>query len=166
MNISRKLDMTYDVVVGLQFGDEGKGKISQKLALTPGLYQISAGFNGGPNAGHTSIYKGKKLVLHVVPSGILAGLRVNFIGPGRVVDPVLLVKEVKEIHSRGLDIKTIYLSELAHLITPFERAIDAVINGAIGTTGKGIGPTYAHKAHRVGLRVEDIFNLSSDGARG
>lgn len=162
--MKKSLNITYDVVVGLQYGDEGKGKISQKLALTPGLYQISARFNGGPNAGHTIIYKGEKLVLHVVPSGILAGLRVNIIGPGCVIDPVLLKKEVEEIKALGFDSKTIYLSERVHLITPFERVIDAKMNESIGTTGRGIGPTYAHKAHRVGLRVQDVFNFSSNGA--
>ncbi len=147
------IKIIYDVVVGLQFGDEGKGKIAQKLALIPGFYQVSARFNGGPNAGHTVIHEGKKLVLHVVPAGILAKLRVNFIGPGCVIDPVLLKKEVEEIQALGFDSKTIYLSELVHLITPYERVIDKKMNGALGTTGKGIGPTYAHKANRSGLRV-------------
>lgn len=162
--MNRLLKIIYDVVIGLQYGDEGKGKIAQKLALTLGLYQMSARFNGGPNAGHTVFHEGKKLVLHVVPVGILAGLRVNFIGPGCVVDPALLKKEVEEIKALGFDTKTIYLSELTHLITPFERVIDAKMNESIGTTGRGIGPTYAHKAHRVGLRVQDVFNFSSNGA--
>jgi len=151
--MNRLLKIIYDVVIGLQYGDEGKGKVSQKLALTLGLYQMSARFNGGPNAGHTVFHEGKKLVLHVVPVGILAGLRVNFIGPGCVVDPVLLKKEVEEIKALGFDSKTIYLSDLVHLITPCDRKLDAIVNGALGTTGKGIGPTYAHKAHRLGLRV-------------
>ncbi|MDQ5893288.1 MAG: adenylosuccinate synthase [Patescibacteria group bacterium] len=158
------LKIIYDVVVGLQYGDEGKGKIAQKLALIPGLYQISARFNGGPNAGHTVFHEGKKLVLHVVPVGILARLRVNFIGPGCVVDPVLLKAEVEGIKALGFDSKTIYLSELVHLITPYERKIDGEMNKRLGTTCKGIGPTYAHKAHRIGLRVVDVFYLlSSNG---
>ncbi len=145
------IKIIYDVVVGLQFGDEGKGKIAQKLALIPGFYQVSARFNGGPNAGHTVIHEGKKLVLHVVPAGILAKLRVNFIGPGCVIDPVLLKKEVEEIQALGFDSKTIYLSELVHLITPYERVIDKKMNGALGTTGGGVGPTCAHTALRAGL---------------
>ena len=156
-DMNRSLKITYDVVTGLQYGDEGKGKIAQKLALTPGLYQMSARPNGGPNAGHTVFDKGHKIVLHVVPVGILAGLRVNFIGPGVVIDPVLFQKEVELLKTLGFDTKTIYLSHLAHVITPFERLIDGDINGTIGTTGRGIGPTYANKRHRVGLQVKDVF---------
>jgi adenylosuccinate synthase len=103
------------------------------------------------------MYGRHKVVTHVVPSGVLSDVPVNLIGPGCVVDPVLLKEEIQGLMRLGVDISTIHISSLVHLITPFERKIDAMMNGAIGTTGKGIGPTYAHKAHRVGIRIEDCL---------
>lgn len=155
--------MNYNLttIVGVQFGDEGKGKITQGFAPN---FDIVARFGGGPNAGHTTYHKkgpgnNVKVVTHVVPTGILTpSVKVNFIGPGCVIDPVLLKKEIMDLMQLGLPYQSIYLSELASLITPFDRKIDALINGKIGTTGKGIGPTYAHKAHRVGMRVCDFIN--------
>lgn len=137
-------------IVGLQYGDEGKGKIAHQLSSG---YDICVRFNGGPNAGHTIIYKGQKLVLHVIPSGVLAGVPVNLIGPGCVFDPSLLKTEIQSLMMLGVDISTIFISQLAHVISPYERKIDAMMNGKIGTTGKGIGPTYAHKAHRIGVNL-------------
>lgn len=149
-------------VVGLQYGDEGKGKIVQGLASS-GLYNISARFNGGPNAGHTIYYKDKhKVVTHVIPTGVIAGIPINFIGPGCVVDPVLLKKEIEELMALGINHKTIYLSELVHLITPYDRKIDAEMNKAIGTTGRGIGPTYAHKTHRIGINIALCLEKGSE----
>lgn len=149
-------------VVGLQYGDEGKGKIVQQLASS-GLYDISARFNGGPNAGHTIYYEDKhKVVTHVVPTGVIAGIRINFIGPGCVVDPVLLKKEIEELMALGINHKTIYLSELVPLITPYDRDLDGFMNGKIGTTGRGIGPAYANRAHRIGPNIASCLAFGPD----
>ncbi len=147
-------------VAGGQFGDEGKGKVTQNLASQ---FDIVARFGGGPNAGHTAYHedRGKKLhkvVTHVVPSGILSrNVLINFIGPGCVIDPVLLQKEIQGLMELGLPYHTIYLSELTPLITPWDCKLDAMMNGAIDTTRRGIGPTYAHKRHRRALRVGDFI---------
>lgn len=151
--------MKVDVLLGLQWGDEGKGKIVD--VLTPG-YDIVARFQGGPNAGHTLEFEGQKYVLRSIPSGIFQGGKVNIIGNGVVLDPALFKAEVEALEKSGHDLtKRLYISRKAHLILPTHRILDAAYeaqkgSGKIGTTGKGIGPAYTDKISRNGLRVGDI----------
>lgn len=148
-----------DILLGLQWGDEGKGKIVD--VLTP-KYDMVARFQGGPNAGHTLEFEGEKYVLKSIPSGIFQGNKVNIIGNGVVLDPVLFMDEVQKLQESGHDIKKrLYISRKAHLIMPTHRLLDQANEKAkgkekIGTTGKGIGPTYTDKVSRYGLRVGDI----------
>ncbi|MFR9620211.1 MAG: adenylosuccinate synthase [Rikenellaceae bacterium] len=149
-----------DVILGLQWGDEGKGKVVD--VLTPN-YKVVARFQGGPNAGHTLEFDGKKYVLRSIPSGIFQGDKVNVIGGGVVLDPVLFREEAEALAQSGHDLtKRLYISKKAHLIMPTHRSLDAAYEaakgaGKIGTTGKGIGPTYTDKVSRNGVRVGDIF---------
>jgi adenylosuccinate synthase len=151
--------MSVDVLLGLQWGDEGKGKIVD--VLTPG-YDIIARFQGGPNAGHTLEFKGEKYVLRSVPSGIFQGGKTNIIGNGAVLDPALFKAEVEALEVSGHDLsKQLYISRKAHFILPTHRLLDLAYeakkgNGKIGTTGKGIGPAYTDKVNRSGLRVGDM----------
>jgi adenylosuccinate synthase len=152
--------MKADVLLGLQWGDEGKGKIVD--VLTPN-YDIVARFQGGPNAGHTLEFNGQKHVLHTVPSGIFHDRCVNIIGNGVVIDPVTLYKkEASNLIKAGVDIKSkLLVSKKAHLILPTHRFLDAASEAAkgkekIGSTLKGIGPTYMDKTGRNGIRVGDI----------
>ena len=153
--------MKADVLLGLQWGDEGKGKIVD--VLTPG-YEIVTRFQGGPNAGHTLEFNGKKYVLRSIPSGIFRENKINVIGNGVVLDPALFKEEVEALESSGHDLsKRLVISKKAHLILPTHRLLDACYEsrkGAskIGTTGKGIGPTYTDKTGRNGLRVGDILS--------
>ncbi|MDR3057897.1 MAG: adenylosuccinate synthase [Prevotella sp.] len=153
--------MKVDVLLGLQWGDEGKGKIVD--VLTPD-YEIVARFQGGPNAGHTLEFEGKKYVLRSVPSGIFQGNKINIIGNGVVLDPALFKGEIEALESSGHDLtKRLLVSKKAHLILPTHRLLDACYEAAkgdskIGTTGKGIGPTYTDKVSRNGLRVGDILH--------
>jgi adenylosuccinate synthase len=153
--------MSVDVLLGLQWGDEGKGKIVD--VLTPG-YDIIARFQGGPNAGHTLEFKGEKYVLRSVPSGIFQGGKINIIGNGVVLDPALFRAEVEALEASGHDLtKRLYISRKAHLILPTHRILDLAYetrkgSGKIGTTGKGIGPAYTDKISRNGLRIGDIEN--------
>lgn len=153
--------MKVDVLLGLQWGDEGKGKVVD--VLTP-RYDVVARFQGGPNAGHTLEFEGKKYVLRSIPSGIFQHGQVNIIGNGVVLDPVLFREEAEDLEKSGVDIKKILkISKKAHLIMPTHRLLDAAnekLKGSskIGTTGKGIGPTYTDKVSRNGLRVGDIFH--------
>lgn len=148
-----------DVLLGLQWGDEGKGKIVD--VLTPG-YQMVARFQGGPNAGHTLVFEGQHYVLRSIPSGIFQGNKLNLIGNGVVLDPVLLREEAEQLAQSGHDIKKrLVISRKAHLILPTHRLLDAaqeLSKGAakIGTTGKGIGPCYTDKVARTGLRIGDL----------
>lgn len=148
-----------DVLLGLQWGDEGKGKIVD--VLTP-KYDVIARFQGGPNAGHTLEFDGEKYVLRSIPSGIFQGDKVNVIGNGVVLDPVLFIDEAKGLARSGHDLKSrLVISRKAHLILPTHRLLDAANEAAkgdakVGTTGKGIGPTYTDKVGRYGLRVGDI----------
>ena len=150
-----------DVLLGLQWGDEGKGKVVD--VLTP-RYDVVARFQGGPNAGHTLEFEGKKYVLRSIPSGIFQNNNVNIIGNGVVLDPILFMDEAKALEESGTDIKKILkISKKAHLIMPTHRRLDAAQEKAkgdskSGTTGKGIGPTYTDKISRNGLRVGDIFS--------
>lgn len=152
--------MKVDVLLGLQWGDEGKGKVVD--VLTP-RYNVVARFQGGPNAGHTLEFEGKHYVLRSIPSGIFQHNQVNVIGNGVVLDPVLFMEEANDLEKSGVDIKKILkISRKAHLILPTHRLLDAANErakgaGKIGTTGKGIGPTYTDKISRHGLRVGDIF---------
>lgn len=153
--------MKVDVLLGLQWGDEGKGKVVD--VLTP-RYDVVARFQGGPNAGHTLEFEGKKYVLRSIPSGIFQHGQVNIIGNGVVLDPVLFKQEAEELEKSGVDLRSILrISKKAHLIAPTHRLLDAANEKAkggkkIGTTGKGIGPTYTDKISRNGLRLGDVFH--------
>ena len=152
--------MKVDVLLGLQWGDEGKGKVVD--VLTP-RYDVVARFQGGPNAGHTLEFDGKKYVLRSIPSGVFQNEKTNLIGNGVVLDPVLFMEEAEALCKSGIDLKrTLKLSKKAHLILPTHRLLDAANEaakgaGKIGTTGKGIGPTYTDKVARNGVRLGDIF---------
>ncbi|MBP5716454.1 MAG: adenylosuccinate synthetase, partial [Bacteroidales bacterium] len=149
-----------DVLLGLQWGDEGKGKVVD--VLTP-RYDIVTRFQGGPNAGHTLEFNGEKYVLRSIPSGIFQGGKLNIIGNGVVLDPLLFMKEAQELAQSGHDLtQRLFISKKAHLILPTHRLLDKANEAAkgkakIGTTGKGIGPTYTDKVSRNGLRVGDIL---------
>ena len=153
--------MKVDVVLGLQWGDEGKGKIVD--VLTP-AYSVIARFQGGPNAGHSLEFEDKKFVLHTIPSGIFHENVSNIIGNGVVIDPVILMDEIDKLRALGVDVqKRLMISKRAHLILPTHRIIDAASEAAkgktkIGSTLKGIGPTYMDKTGRNGLRVGDILS--------
>jgi adenylosuccinate synthase len=151
--------MKVDVLLGLQWGDEGKGKVVDVLAPR---YDVIARFQGGPNAGHTLEFEGIKHVLHTIPSGIFHPGKVNIIGNGVVIDPVIFKKEIDALTAMGVDIsRNLFISRKAHLILPTHRMLDAAseaIKGKakIGSTLKGIGPAYMDKTGRNGLRVGDI----------
>jgi len=150
--------MPCTVVVGAQWGDEGKGKIVDALAAGA---DVVARYQGGPNAGHSVVHRGETLVLHLVPSGILHRGRRCLIGNGVVVDPLRLREEVSRLEARGVPASSqLGISGAAHLILPYHRAVEATFErgpGAIGTTGRGIGFAYRDKASRTGLRVADLF---------
>ncbi len=153
--------MKADVLLGLQWGDEGKGKVVD--VLTP-RYDVIARFQGGPNAGHTLEFEGQKYVLRSIPSGIFQGDKINVIGNGVVLDPALFKAEAEALEAGGHPLKErLYISKKAHLILPTHRALDAAYEVAkgeakVGTTGKGIGPTYTDKVNRTGVRVGDILH--------
>ncbi len=151
--------MAVDLLLGLQWGDEGKGKIVDVLTKN---YNIIARFQGGPNAGHTLEFDGIKHVLHTIPSGIFHKNALNIVGNGVVIDPVIFKKELDQLSKYNLDIKNIlYISRKAHLILPTHRLLDAASEASkgkakIGSTLKGIGPTYMDKTGRNGIRVGDL----------
>lgn len=157
--------MKVDVLLGLQWGDEGKGKVVD--VLTPG-YDVITRFQGGPNAGHTLEFEGEKYVLRSIPSGIFQGGKINVIGNGVVLDPLLFKEEAESLAASGHDLtKQLYISKKAHLILPTHRILDAAYEAAkgsakIGTTGKGIGPTYTDKVSRNGVRVGDLLHNFED----
>lgn len=152
--------MGLDILLGLQWGDEGKGKVVD--VLTP-KYDIIARFQGGPNAGHTLEFDGIKHILHIIPSGIFHADKVNIIGNGVVIDPVIFRKEVNGLLEMNVDPKrNLFISKKAHLILPTHKLMDMALENQkgerkIGSTLKGIGPTYTDKTARVGLRVLDLF---------
>jgi adenylosuccinate synthase len=152
--------MGLDILLGLQWGDEGKGKVVD--VLTP-KYDIIARFQGGPNAGHTLEFDGIKHILHIIPSGIFHADKVNIIGNGVVIDPVIFRKEVNGLLEMNVDPKrNLFISKKAHLILPTHKLMDMALEHQkgerkIGSTLKGIGPTYTDKTARVGLRVLDLF---------
>ncbi len=153
--------MKIDVLLGLQWGDEGKGKVVD--VLTP-RYDVVARFQGGPNAGHTLEFEGKKYVLRSIPSGIFQHGQINIIGNGVVLDPVLFREEAQALEQTGVNLrKVLKISKKAHLILPTHRLLDAALEHAkggskIGTTGKGIGPAYTDKVSRNGLRLGDVLH--------
>ena len=150
-----------DALLGIVFGDEGKGKVVD--FFTP-RYDVVARFAGGPNAGHTIIFDGKKFVLRSIPSGIFDENKINIIGNGCVIAPDLFMAEAHELEAAGYELtERLHISRRAHLILPTHRVLDRAYEAAkgknkVGTTGKGIGPTYSDKAARVGLRVGDILH--------
>jgi adenylosuccinate synthase len=155
--------MSVDLLLGLQWGDEGKGKIVDVLT---GSYDIIARFQGGPNAGHTLEFEGIKHVLHTIPSGIFHPSAINLIGNGVVIDPVIFNNELQNLAPYNIDFSTkLLISKKAHLILPTHRLLDAASEASkgkakIGSTLKGIGPTYMDKTGRNGMRVGDILTKS------
>lgn len=151
-----------DVLLGLQWGDEGKGKVVD--VLTP-EYDVIARFQGGPNAGHTLEFNGIKHVLHIIPSGIFHESKINVIGNGVLIEPRIFAQEVQALKEKGVDAtKNLYISKKAHLILPSHRMLDAANekakgNAKIGSTLKGIGPAYTDKIARTGIRVGDIMEF-------
>ena len=151
--------MAVDVLLGLQWGDEGKGKIVDVLTRR---YDIIARFQGGPNAGHTLEFEGRKHVLHTIPSGVFHTDSINVVGNGVVIDPIIFKNEVENLRKHGVKVEEVLrISRKAHLILPTHRLLDAASEAAkgkdkIGSTLKGIGPTYMDKTGRNGLRVGDI----------
>jgi len=148
-----------DVLLGAQWGDEGKGKVVDVIAPR---YEIIARFQGGPNAGHTLLFEGRKHVLHTIPSGVFREGTVNLVGNGVVIDPVIFLKEVRALEAIGVNVRaSLLVSRRAHLILPTHRALDAASEAEkgksrIGSTLKGIGPTYMDKTGRNGLRAGDL----------
>ena len=153
--------MKVDVLLGLQWGDEGKGKIVD--VLTP-KYDVIARFQGGPNAGHTLEFEGIKHVLHTIPSGIFHSNVMNLVGNGVVIDPIIFKGELDQLKPFNIDHeKRLLISKKAHLILPTHKLLDAASEmskgkNKIGSTLKGIGPTYMDKTGRNGLRVGDILS--------
>ena len=148
-----------DILLGAQWGDEGKGKVVDVIAPD---YQVIARFQGGPNAGHTLLFEGRKHVLHTIPSGVFRPGTKNLVGNGVVIDPIIFLRELKALEAEGVDVaEAILISRRAHLILPTHRALDAASEAEkgkekIGSTLKGIGPTYMDKTGRNGLRVGDL----------
>ncbi|MFI8458880.1 adenylosuccinate synthase [Kitasatospora sp. NPDC085464] len=150
------------VLVGAQWGDEGKGKATDLLG---GSVDYVVRYQGGNNAGHTVVIGDQKYALHLLPSGILSPNVTPVIGNGVVIDPAVLLSELAGLNERGIDTSKLLVSGNAHLITPYHRTLDKVTERflgkrRIGTTGRGIGPTYADKINRVGIRVQDLFDES------
>ena len=150
------------VLVGAQWGDEGKGKATDLLGSR---IDHVVKFNGGNNAGHTVVIDGEKYALHLLPSGILTPGVTPVIANGVVVDLGVLFEEIDALEARGLDTSKLVISSNAHLIPRYNKVIDQVSerflgNRKIGTTGRGIGPTYADKMNRIGIRVQDLFDES------
>ncbi len=148
--------MPVTVVVGAQWGDEGKGKIIDFLAEG---FEAGCRFNGGCNAGHTVVAKGEKYALHHIPSTIIHGKK-SILGNGMVIDPEVLVEELEGLEKRGIGIsaENFFISGKAHVLLPYHKKLDSIMGKGIGTTGRGIGPAYADKAAREGIRVEDLGN--------
>ena len=148
------------VLIGAQWGDEGKGKATDLIGTK---VDYVARFNGGNNAGHSVMVGDQMYALHLLPSGIISPNVTPVIGNGVVVDPEVLFEEIDGLESRGVDCSRLLVSEAAHVIAPYHRTLDKVTERflgkhKIGTTGRGIGPAYADKINRVGIRVHDLFN--------
>jgi adenylosuccinate synthase len=154
--------MTAIVLLGAQWGDEGKGKATDLLG---DRVDYVVRYQGGNNAGHTVVIGDQKYALHLLPSGILSPNVIPVIGNGVVIDPSVLLKEISDLNERGINTSKLKISTNAHLITPYHRTIDKVSErflgkSKIGTTGRGIGPAYADKINRIGIRVQDLFDTS------
>ncbi len=149
--------MSVSVVIGSQWGDEGKGKIVDLLSKES---DIVARYQGGANAGHTIVANGKEYVLHLIPAGIISGKAVNVIGNGCVVDPIIFAEELNYLKEQNIAFspQKLVLSSLAHIVTPVHKYLDKVLNKKIGTTGRGIGPAYGDKIHRTGIRLESVLD--------
>ncbi len=149
--------MSKFIVLGAQWGDEGKGKIVDLLA---GKMDMVVRFQGGANAGHTVVIDGEEYILHLIPGGIVSGRALNVIGNGCVVDPVTFTKEMDYLEKKGIRITPdkMAISAAAHAVTPVHKYLDRVLNKKIGTTGRGIGPAYVDKVHRLGIRLETILD--------
>ena len=150
------------VLLGAQWGDEGKGKATDLLG---DRVDYVVRYQGGNNAGHTVVIGDQKYALHLLPSGILSPNVIPVIGNGVVIDPAVLLQEIKDLNERGINTSKLKISSNAHLITPYHRTIDKVSErflgkSKIGTTGRGIGPAYADKINRIGIRVQDLFDQS------
>ncbi|MDO9485775.1 MAG: adenylosuccinate synthase, partial [Actinomycetota bacterium] len=150
------------ILLGSQWGDEGKGKATDLLG---GRVDYVVRYQGGNNAGHTVVIGDQKFALHLLPSGILTPEVIPVIGNGVVIDPAVLFEEMRGLNERGVDTSKLLISANAHLITPYHVTLDKVSerflgNAKIGTTGRGIGPTYADKISRIGIRVQDLFDPS------
>jgi adenylosuccinate synthase len=155
-------EMTAIVLLGAQWGDEGKGKATDLLG---DRVDYVVRYQGGNNAGHTVVIGDQKYALHLLPSGILSPNVIPVIGNGVVIDPAVLLKEISDLNERGINTSKLKISTNAHLITPYHRTIDKVSErflgkSKIGTTGRGIGPAYADKINRIGIRVQDLFDPS------
>ncbi|MFZ2958201.1 MAG: adenylosuccinate synthase [Candidatus Ozemobacteraceae bacterium] len=149
--------MSSSIVLGAQWGDEGKGKIVDLLAEKA---DVVVRFQGGANAGHTLVVEGRKIVLHQIPSGILHKPCTNLIGPGCVIDPTALLEEIADLRKAGIEVtpEKLKISDRAHIVTPFHRFLDRRQGGAIGTTGRGIGPCYGDKIARTGIRMDSVLH--------
>jgi len=153
--------MATKIIIGAQWGDEGKGKIVDHLSKDA---DFVVRYQGGANAGHTIKFDGKEIVLHLIPSGIFNGSATCIIGNGVVIDPVALVNEIEEVEEFGSDLKgRFHISSAAHVILPYHKVLDKIKEksrgkDAIGTTGRGIGPAYVSKVARIGIRMGDLNN--------
>lgn len=155
------------VVIGAQWGDEGKGKITDLLSKSADVVVRS---QGGVNAGHTVVVQGQTFKLHLIPSGILYPETECVIGSGTVIDPKVLLEEIRQLHELGISTDNLFISQTAHVTMPYHRLIDKASeemrgDRKIGTTGRGIGPTYADKAERTGIRILDLMTLAEDDAQ-
>lgn len=156
----KQSDMSNKIVVGTQWGDEGKGKVTDMLSRTA---DVVVRYGGGNNAGHTVVVNDEKFELHLIPSGILYSDTSCVIGNGVVIDPLVLVEEMEGLKKRGISLDKLFISQTAHVIMPYHKKLDSLeekrkADDKIGTTGKGIGPTYTDKAARRGLRIIDIMD--------
>jgi len=150
-------NMAKYIVLGAQWGDEGKGKIVDLLA---GKMDLVVRFQGGANAGHTVIIGPNEYILHIIPGGVVSGKATNVIGNGCVVDPIIFAEEVEYLRGKGIKVNpdNLIISSQAHIVTPVHKYLDRLLNKKIGTTGRGIGPAYADKVHRTGIRAESILD--------
>src|SRR5918992_5712192 len=147
-------------LVGLQWGDEGKGKVTDLLAEQT---DVVVRYQGGNNAGHTIVVSGERYALHLVPTGVLYPRCIPVIGPGVVVNPEVLLEEMDALTARGIDVSRLLISGNAHLVMPYHLELDRVVerrlgSNRLGTTKRGIGPAYADKAARIGLRAQDLLD--------